>query len=763
MLKKIIKIENTGKLKSCVPNGDTQFRKNTVIFGTNGDGKSTFCSVLRSLSENDPSYVLGRKTLGQDNNPKIEIRCEGNNVSFDGELWAGDAPKIAVYDDTFIEQNIYAGNAVDVRQRRGLYRVIIGKAGVELARSEKELTQSVKNLTALATVKGNEIKPHIPEGTSFSDFLTLEKRDDIDRKIDGQQKLLEGVRQAALVEAKTGFEKIDLPAMPNNVSDVLGKTLAEVEAGAEEKIASHIAKHNMSKVGSAWLVEGAGYIADEECPYCAQDITGNEQVAAYRAVFSEEYKSLKTEISDLREMFKKRFGTATSAGIDLSVEKNKTALEFWKNFSRIGAKSLIVPDGTKDVLETVRNAAVSLLDGKLAAPLEALAVSDDLAKAIETYIRDLTASIKIYNDGVDVTNKIVALIKAEAGNSDVASETSKLNALMAVKKRHVPDIDQRCKAYKQLQEDLVLERGKKDNAREGLEAYTNKTMPLFEARINELLDDFNTTFSVTKTSHSFAGGQVSTNYEICINGKNIGLGNANTPKEEPSFKNTLSAGDRSTLALACFLVGLEKDPDKADMVAVFDDPFTSQDRFRKLNTIFEIRRVGRELKQVILLSHDENFLKDYWERCDAGERKSLKFHNQGEEVGSVIMECDIEELCRARTETEQQKLLAFCRENVGDPYDVVQKLRTVLETYFKSTYPVYFQGESWLGEICRKIRDDGEKGLAWCHHERVNRINDYTKGFHHGEDMTVIDRSISIDPQELKGLVKWTLKILNIL
>ena len=185
------------------------------------------------------------------------------------------------------------------------------------------------------------------------------------------------------------------------------------------------------------------------------------------------------------------------------------------------------------------------------------------------------------------------------------------------------------------------------------------------------------------------------------------MGNPNTPKEKPSFKNTLSAGDRSTLALAFFLVALESDPEKAEMVAVFDDPFTSQDRFRKLNTIYEIRRMARELKQVIVLSHDESFLKDYWEKCDAGGRKSLKFHNQGEEAGSIIMECDIEELCMARTETERQKLLAFYHEKVGDPYDMILKMRTVLETYFKATYPKNFQNQEWLGDICKKIREDG--------------------------------------------------------
>ncbi len=763
MLKKVIKIENTGKLKNCIAEGDTQFKKNTVIFGTNGDGKSTFCSVLRSLSENDPGYVMGRKTLGQDNDPKIEIRCEGRNVSFDDGSWSGNAPKVAVYDDAFIEQNIYAGNAVDATQRRGLYRVIIGKEGVELARKEEELTQSVKAQTSLVTAKENEIKAHIPQGIDIKRFLPLKKDDTIEQKIGLQEKRLASIQQAASVKVQAGFEKIDLPLVPKSLVEILGKTLADVEADAEKKIEAHILKHKMSKVGSAWLVEGVDYIIDEECPFCAQDVTGNEQVAAYRAIFSDEYKKLKADISDLRDVCAKEFGSVSSAAINLSIEKNKTAFEFWKKFTQIDPKTLTVPDELTAKLEPVGSEAVSLLEKKLGAPLEELAISEDLAKAIGVFNKDLATPVQTYNEAVDAANKIIANIKDDAGNSDVLSETTKLNALIAIQRRHDPAIDQVCKSYEKLQKNLDTEKKEKDKARENLETYTKEVMPLFESRINDLLDDFNATFTVTKTSHSFAGGQVSTNYQLCINGATISLGNPNTPKEEPSFKNTLSAGDRSTLALAFFLIALENHPDKADMVAVFDDPFTSQDRFRKLNTIFEIRRMARELAQVIVLSHDESFLKDYWEMCDAGGRKSLKFHNQGEEAGSIIMECDIEELCMARTETERQKLLAFYHENVGDPYDVVQKMRTVLETYFKSTYPVNFQNQEWLGDICKKIRDDGKGGPAWCHYERVSRINDYTSGFHHGEDMTTIDRTIPIDPQELKGFVKWTLKILNIL
>ena len=41
-------------------------------------------------------------------------------------------------------------------------------------------------------------------------------------------------------------------------------------------------------------------------------------------------------------------------------------------------------------------------------------------------------------------------------------------------------------------------------------------------------------------------------------------GDGKTALSKPSFKNTLSAGDRTTRALALFLAHLERDPDRAN-------------------------------------------------------------------------------------------------------------------------------------------------------------------------------------------------------
>lgn len=762
-LKKIIRVENTGRLKNCISSGDTQLLDSSVIYGTNGDGKSTLCAILRSLSENDPSYVMGRKTLGQDNDPRIQLLCDGYNADFKDGEWQGDGLKVAVYDDTFIEQNIFSGNSVDADHRRSLYQVIIGKKGVQIAQAEADLTQKVKELTAKLKEKEKLIQAKLPDGVKSDIFYKLEKSDTIEQEIEDQQKILEGVKQAAVLSAQAGFETISLPELPGEFVEVLSTTLENVEREADSRISDHVAKHKMGDDGKDWLESGIDFIADENCPFCAQNIAGNAQVAAYKAVFSDTYRGLKSKIATMRKTIQEQFGGASVAGIEVACQKNATALEFWKQFIRLDAESLAPPEVLVEALSKVRKAALAALDAKLAAPLEEIEIGKDLADAIDILNGDLVKAAAKYEEAIRNANTLVTEAKAEAGNSDVLTTAQKLNLLLAQKLRFEAAMVADCAERDRLTTELATQTVNKQVKRQELDEYTAEVMPGFENRINQLLRDFNATFRLVQTTHSFAGGQVSTTYRIQINGEAIALGDATSPNHKPSFKNTLSAGDKSTLALAFFLTAQDHDPDKSETVVVFDDPFTSQDRFRKSNTIFEIRRVGREAAQVIVLSHDEGFLKDFWEKSDPGTCKSLKLHSQGQGAGSILMECDIKELCQARMETERQHLLAFLREAVGNPHDIIKKMRVVLENHLGATFPATFENAQWLGDMCRAMRDQGQTGLAWHHYDHISRINDYTSGFHHGDDPTQIDTSKPIDNTELRGFVEWTLTILNAL
>src|SRR5690606_28068915 len=119
---------------------------------------------------------------------------------------------------------------------------------------------------------------------------------------------------------------------------------------------------------------------------------------------------------------------------------------------------------------------------------------------------------------------------------------------------------------------------------------------------------------------------------------------------------------------------------------VFDDPFGSMDSFRRNHTVNQIYRCGQNSSQVIVLSHDPNFLHLLWERFAPADRKSLSLTRIGEE-NTTIAEWDIERAVQARYRADIDMLQRFFADGDGEPRDVVQKIRPVLEAYCRSLYP----------------------------------------------------------------------------
>jgi hypothetical protein len=83
---------------------------------------------------------------------------------------------------------------------------------------------------------------------------------------------------------------------------------------------------------------------------------------------------------------------------------------------------------------------------------------------------------------------------------------------------------------------------------EQLDAHTQRVITQYGQSINGYLERINAGFRITSPTHTYRGGPPSTSYQILINQNAVDLGDAATPADKPSFKNTLSAGDRSTLA-----------------------------------------------------------------------------------------------------------------------------------------------------------------------------------------------------------------------
>jgi len=284
----------------------------------------------------------------------------------------------------------------------------------------------------------------------------------------------------------------------------------------------------------------------------------------------------------------------------------------------------------------------------------------------------------------------------------------------------------------------------------------------YERRINDYLDAFNAGFTITETRHGYPGGTAASSYQLVINDTAINVGDGRTPPDRPSFKNTLSSGDRTTLALAFFLAHLEQDRALAGKMVVFDDPFNSQDAFRRRQTVHEIAKIARNCAQVIVLSHDTTFLKQVWDKAPAAERVALTLADHCAQ-GSKITLVDLERACQGRTATDVDDLQTYVTTGEGQRLDLIRKMRVVLETHCWTTYQVSFQpGQDWLGDIVRKIRAGGDRHPAGNLYDELDQINDYTSQYHHGEDMADAMPD-QIDPHELTGYVRRTLRLVNAL
>src|SRR5579863_3430117 len=109
MLQRVISIKNVGRFKNCAALGDVTFKRFTLIFAENGRGKTTLCAILRSLFTNLPSLVLGRATLGSLDPPEIQLLTAAGNIGFRNGTWTAAYPDIAVFDGTYVSENVYAG------------------------------------------------------------------------------------------------------------------------------------------------------------------------------------------------------------------------------------------------------------------------------------------------------------------------------------------------------------------------------------------------------------------------------------------------------------------------------------------------------------------------------------------------------------------------------------------------------------------------------------------------------------------------------
>ncbi|MFH1684400.1 MAG: hypothetical protein ABIA67_05920, partial [Candidatus Margulisiibacteriota bacterium] len=287
MIKKIIKIKGVGRFESFASRSDDiSFDENTIIFGYNTYGKSTLTAILRSLKENNANYVYGRKTLGHQGPQEIEIIDENNKKYVFSSNWANN--NIEIFDNDFISKNVFYGDQIDREQQSGLYGILVGEDIRRLRERIDKAKNAQKELeTTMRGIESNFAGKGIG---SFDDFISSKNAEDIDRKIQENQKQIR--QQENISDLKSLVSKTPLRSDFANFKRELSKTL---DLSVEESINEHIDRNWKDVFADRnFLSQGLDLLKDDgKCVFCGQDLTSVRGfISNMRKVFGQEYKKI---------------------------------------------------------------------------------------------------------------------------------------------------------------------------------------------------------------------------------------------------------------------------------------------------------------------------------------------------------------------------------------------------------------------------------------------------------------------------------------
>lgn len=757
-IKEVLGVKNVGRLVNCTQKGPELNRYN-LFFAENGRGKTTLCAVLRSLQTGQHEHISERKTIApMAGEPSASLRLTTGNTTYDQKAWNSTLPEITIFDATFVARNVHAGEYVNRDHRSNLLQVIIGETGIALADAVTKLDDAIRDKNGEVTKARKIVQSHLPAGTNLDAFLSLPSDPDMDTKITAKKTESDAAKRTDEIKQRFALTEIVIPVLPAALEPTLAKTLADVSADAEKRLKAQMAHHKMHERGEAWISEGLDYLHDNACPFCGQDTKGLALLDAYKQFFSVAYSALTDEIGELRSQIEAAFGDATLATLGRTIATNDAGSQFWKQFTPV---VVTTPDHDKGIVEPARKlriAAIALIDAKAASPLSTVGFSKDFEGAFKDYdaVRQLLGD---YNAEILAANAGIAAQKKQAQTANLATLEKELATLLLTKLRHDAKISPLCNECVTLAADKTKLDKDKEAAKTALDKHADKMIHDYETTINRLLKGFGAGFTITNSKKTYVGGTPTSAYQILINNQPVDLGDGTTPLGQPCFRTTLSAGDKSTLALAFFLAQLDHDPNKANRIVVFDDPFSSQDRSRRERTAELLKKYGGECAQLLLLSHDPFFLSLVFSKLPKAERHCLQLSRAPDNT-TTIEEWDVAKETQDGYFRDHAALSSYLLNGAKDLIDIARKIRPVLEGYHRYRFPHQFPDNEWFGDMIKRIRDSAGAHPMFPALEELGSINDYSKKYHHDTNPGKADGE-PINDGELQGYVQQTLTIVG--
>ena len=775
MIKKFIKISGTGKFlnykHSSVPPPyrATDFERINLLYGENGSGKTTLAIILKSLKDNNDLLSKMRafdRTIPQ----TVEVLTDvitNPKKTFANNTWDNHYPNLEIFDIHFINENIYTGLEIQTAHKKNLFEIIFGQQGIQLKNDIQQIKVRIQNEKDTIRTTTEKIEIAIDRAYTASDYCNISVDMDIDRKILEKQNEIRTAKSFQDIQSKSALSTLPVFTIPYENSDVittLSQSIDNISDTYLRKFKEHKMHLSMGGKEEEWIKQGYEAITDNSCPFCLRPFdVSTEIIEAYKQYFNDEYNSLLQTLSELNIAISNFNLEAHLLQIETKISNNLNLIEFWKtHLANPPQLSSIIGEQTE--IQVAFEAVKSVFNAKFLNPIQAKDTTAIIS--FQIIIEKLNAKITGFNSNITDYNLLIAALKSSS-QPNIAQLEFVLKRLSAIKKRGEATVARLCTTLPTAIQLVDSLNEQKVNKQQQLDTYSETIFANYATKINQHLQSFASYLEIRNLDSGYVGSskEPMIKYALHINGNEIKL--EDSPLY-PTFKYSLSEGDKSALALAFFLTKLELDGNIQDKIIVFDDPVSSFDLNRKSTTINKLIGFGQQANQLFVLTHNLIFACEFWKSTNQTTllTQSSKIEYLGNTSCIVEFNIDTETLSSILKDSMAIKnyLTTGCISD-QDRRSIARCLRPAIESYFHLKFFDLVGPNDWLGSFIEKVRSADNTTDKFYRLQsslsELTDINDYSKKYHHrfntnNENETVTDA-------ELRNYCERTLKLIQLI
>lgn len=799
MIHKIERLTSIGRFRNYQATGDVAFKKLTLFYGDNGGGKTTLTSILRSLTENKPEIITRRKSTNQTTAQAAQIVERNELISTQHTFnhtngWSVPFPNIEIFDIHFVNENIYSGFDFNDDHKKQLHQFVIGAVGVSI---QQQIEQNKLDKTNSKQIQGTleqQIIQHVGNKLTtelIPSFLTIpiSQANSIDQLIVAAETALASANANSVIQTLQPLSQLSPINSSINFASLIDDLQTTSQAIQDFTLKALFKTHcedlldNRIDDPENWLRKGFFYLESKKakspnepttvlsCPFCKQPVNYEiDIINAFSIQFNEEFSSLVLRIQAHLNLLQAFNLEAAIQALDNVNQTNAGRISSWtthlSNTVQVPTVNLL----SKEALKAEFQDLIYAVQLKLKNP--SVAVAHATATIFQSSLQTINTNIIAYNQSVNTYNGAITHFLSTIQTK--AQAELQVEKLKRIKKRFDATIAPMCTQ-------LIEEKQKL----RGLEiAYTQLSQQQqiaataffsdYKTRINHYLETvFKTLFRIEDVVHIPPKGRATQSkigYKLTIDGQDISF----DPTQQCSAKDCLSEGDKSTIALAFFLSKLDIDPGKADKILVFDDPLSSFDSNRRMYTVQLIKELFPQIKQVIVLSHNEFFLFELSKSFSASDKKALRITPDFIAKASTIEPLLLDSMVENDYFKHIKELESFLRHpDIAKKETVLGWLRNVLESHIRFKFYRQLSGISsnnqTFGNLITTLVSQGvvfrDNTNSTEIISKLNLINGVSCKPHHGEeapDFTVLGiNPNTMNVTELAGFIVDTLDLID--